>query len=110
MTKKSNCSIMQLRREGGDIIARVKIAGERVVVTDYGKPQAAIVSLEDLAQLEGYAKYDAKEAISIKQENIGGSFDDLLREEGIYGEVKAKSRKKLTAWVKSRQPIKSKKR
>lgn len=32
---------MQLRREGGNIIARVKIAGDRVVITDYGKPQAS---------------------------------------------------------------------
>ena len=43
---------MQVRCEGGNIIARVKIAGDRVVVTDYGKPQAAIVSLEDLTLIE----------------------------------------------------------
>lgn len=47
---------MQLRREGGNIIARVKIAGDRVVITDYGKPQAAIVSLEDLARIEAAKK------------------------------------------------------
>ena len=52
MPKNSECSIMELRREGGDIIARVKIGGERIVVTDYGKPQAAIVSLSDLALIE----------------------------------------------------------
>lgn len=56
MAKKSECSIMQLRREGGNIIARVKIAGDRVVITDYGKPQAAIVSLEDLALIEAAKK------------------------------------------------------
>lgn len=56
MPKKSECSIMQLRREGGNIIARVKIAGDRIVVTDYGKPQAAIVSLEDLALIEAAKK------------------------------------------------------
>jgi prevent-host-death family protein len=52
MTKKSEVSIMDLRRGGGDVIARVKIGGETIIVTDYGKPQAAIVSLEDLARIE----------------------------------------------------------
>jgi prevent-host-death family protein len=56
MPKKSVCTIMQLRRGGGEIIARVKIAGDRVVITDYGKPQAAIVSLEDLALIEAAKK------------------------------------------------------
>lgn len=101
---------MQLRREGGNVIARVKFAGDRVVVTDYGKPQAAIVSLEDLAQLEGFAKYDLNEAVTFKKVNLGGDFDDFLREEGIYDEVKEKSRKKIAAWIKSQQTNKSKKR
>jgi prevent-host-death family protein len=112
MAKKSECSIMQLRREGGNVIARVKIAGDRVVVTDYGKPQAAIVTLEDLAALEAgsFAKYDPSEAISIKAENRGSNFDDFLREEGIYHEVKEKSRKKIADWLKSQKNIKPKKR
>ncbi len=103
---------MQLRREGGNVIARVKIAGDRVVVTDYGKPQAAIVSLDDLAAIEAgsLAKYDPSETASIKAENIGSNFDDFLREEGINEEVKAKSRKKIVAWLKAQQIIKPKKR
>lgn len=52
MNKKSECSILQLRREGAEIVARVRVAGERFVVTNYGKPQAALVSLEDLKFLE----------------------------------------------------------
>ena len=95
---------MQLRRGGGEIIARVKIAGDRVVVTDYGKPQAAIISLDDLAELEAgsHAKFDPSEAVTLKAENIGSNFDEFLRKEGIYDEVKVNSRKRVAAWILKR--------
>ena len=34
-------------------VAQRIVDGERLVVTHYGKPRFALVSLEDLAQLEG---------------------------------------------------------
>jgi prevent-host-death family protein len=49
--KESECSIMELRRTGADAIARVKLTGERVTITNHGKPQAAIVPLSDLEKL-----------------------------------------------------------
>lgn len=52
MTKKTECTIMELRRQGADIVARAKLARERIIITNYGKNQAAVVSLEDLAKLE----------------------------------------------------------
>jgi len=56
MGKKSECTILELRRAGADIIARARIAGDRIVITNYGRPQAAIISLEDLAVLEAIKK------------------------------------------------------
>jgi hypothetical protein len=35
-----------------DAIARAQYAGQRTVLTVYGRPAAAVVSLTDLAQLE----------------------------------------------------------
>jgi prevent-host-death family protein len=56
MPKKSECTVVELRSEIADVLARAKIAGERIVVTKNGKPQAAIVSLADLALIEAAKK------------------------------------------------------
>jgi prevent-host-death family protein len=49
--KESECSIMEIRRTGADAIARVKLTGERIIITNHGTPQVAIVSLSDLEKL-----------------------------------------------------------
>jgi len=103
MPKNSEVPINDLRRTGGGLIDRVHYAKERVIVTKNGKPFAAIVSIDDLAQLEGCVKYDPADTIAIKPENIGRSFDDFLREEGIYDEVSTATRKRVAQWLTNRK-------
>ena len=38
-------------REFSDLIARVRLSGERVLVTRFGKPAAMIISVSDAVQL-----------------------------------------------------------
>ncbi len=44
-------TMTELKQRLGDIINRVAYGGDRVVLLFYGRPKAAIVSLEDLEQL-----------------------------------------------------------
>jgi prevent-host-death family protein len=48
-----NLSIVQFRENMADPINRVTYAGERVILRRRGKGVAALVSMEDLARLEG---------------------------------------------------------
>lgn len=54
----------QLRTELADTLNRVAYAGERVVIERHGKPVAAIVSVEDLADIE--AREDAEDIADLK--------------------------------------------
>jgi antitoxin (DNA-binding transcriptional repressor) of toxin-antitoxin stability system len=44
--------LTELRRQGRDLVGMVQYGGERVVLEHFGRPVAALVSLEDLAVLE----------------------------------------------------------
>jgi prevent-host-death family protein len=46
--KETSMSFTTLRRSGADVIDRVRLTRERVLITNYGKPVAAMVSMEDL--------------------------------------------------------------
>ena len=54
MTKKT-CGIDALRRSGGDLIDRVRLNDERLIVTKNGKPAVAIISIGELARLDAAA-------------------------------------------------------
>lgn len=43
---------MELRRRAGELLARIRYAGERFVIERHGEPIAALVSIEDLRRLE----------------------------------------------------------
>ena len=104
--KTTEVAAQALRREAGDLLGRIQYQHERVTITKHGKPIVAMVPIEDLALIElatKRVKFDPSEAVSINTANIGGDFDDFLRAEGIYDEVKATTRKKVAAWVKSQQ-------
>lgn len=45
-------SAMVLRQRAGDLLARVRDAGERFVIERHGEAVAALVSLDDLHRLE----------------------------------------------------------
>jgi prevent-host-death family protein len=104
--KTTEIPAQALRREAGDLLGRIQYQHERVTITKHGKPIVAMVPIEDLALIESASKKvrsDQSEAVSINPANIGGDFDDFLRSEGIYDEVKASTRKKVAAWVKLQQ-------
>lgn len=43
---------MRLRQRAGDLLARVRYAGERFVIERHGEAVAALVSIDDLRRLE----------------------------------------------------------
>ena len=48
----TRAGLTELRRRGRDLIGMVQYGGERVVLVHFGRPVAALVSLEDLEVLE----------------------------------------------------------
>ena len=52
MPKKSECSIVELRQSIPQLLARVEIANDRIIITKNGKQKAALISMKDLALLE----------------------------------------------------------
>jgi len=45
-------SVTEAKREMSSLLDRVSRRGERVIITSQGKPKAALVSIEDLRQLQ----------------------------------------------------------
>jgi len=45
-------TVTECRREFAAILNTVEYAGERIIVTEHGRPVAAIISMEDLKLLE----------------------------------------------------------
>ena len=56
MIKEIEIPFTSLRRTGADTIENVRHQKERVIITNYGKPVAAIVSLEDLELIKNIKK------------------------------------------------------
>lgn len=54
MTAKA-ISVADAKREFSDVVGAVRHRGQRFVIERHGTPVAALVSLEDLARLEGEA-------------------------------------------------------
>lgn len=52
--RKDRVKVASLRSDLADIINRVRFHNSRVVVVRHGEPVAAMVSMEDLAELERY--------------------------------------------------------
>lgn len=49
---RTQVSIGRVKRDISDLVNRVAYGGERIVLTSWGKPKAAIVSIEDYERLE----------------------------------------------------------
>ena len=56
MIKETEIPFTLLRRTGADTIENVRHQKERVIITNYGKPVAAIVSLKDLELIKTFKK------------------------------------------------------
>jgi prevent-host-death family protein len=50
--KTSEIPAQALRRDAGDLLARIQYQGERIVVTKHGKPIVAMVPIADLELIE----------------------------------------------------------
>ena len=53
MAKPTELTAQNFRDDMANVLDRASLRGERFIVTKHGKPCAALVPLEDLAQLEG---------------------------------------------------------
>lgn len=54
-SSKMEFTVEECRLVIGELVTRAGYGNERLIVTRYGKPVAAIVPLTDLAKLEGAA-------------------------------------------------------
>lgn len=53
-------TISEVRRTFADVIAKVSLAGKRVVVERHGKPAAALISYADLLRLQELEQREAE--------------------------------------------------
>lgn len=53
--KRVEVAVQEAREDMRDYLDRVEFRGERIVVTRYGRPAAALVSMADLEKIEGVA-------------------------------------------------------
>lgn len=56
MTREVEISFTALRRAGAETIENVRHHKERVIISNYGRPVTAIISLEDLELLKNAKK------------------------------------------------------
>ncbi len=75
-------SAMDLRRTIGQLLARVRYAGETFVIEKNGEPVAALISIEELRRLQGAEKP--------KQEVIAERLDALEAAHKVAEEVLAR--------------------
>jgi prevent-host-death family protein len=70
----STASVTEAKREFSELLNRVAYGQERVIVTSYDRPKAAIISLDDLerlelieAALEADAEFEAGKALEFEK-------------------------------------------
>jgi prevent-host-death family protein len=73
-------SIAEVKSRLSEYAARSAFAGERILITRRGKPLAALVSLEDLAELE---QLDKKAGLA----SVIGKWDDFEEIEAAVAEA-----------------------
>jgi prevent-host-death family protein len=64
VTENVNVGIAQAKRDLSVLIRRVTRGGQRILLTAHGKPQAALVSIEDLERLQRTASFDWQAALT----------------------------------------------
>lgn len=58
---------MDLRRRAGELLARVRYAGERFVIERNGEATAALIGVEDLQRLEAMEEHGEQERTARRQ-------------------------------------------
>ncbi|MBZ0150842.1 MAG: type II toxin-antitoxin system Phd/YefM family antitoxin [Planctomycetes bacterium] len=60
MTNAKTITVREARAHFSELIEQVAFGGDRLIITFHGRPRAAIVSLEDLAQIDKGAEPEKK--------------------------------------------------
>jgi prevent-host-death family protein len=80
-------TVADAKNHFSDVLRRAEYGGERVIVERHGKPVAAIVSIEDLRQLEARGntvdRRDARAALAETKEQGTIPLDTVLRKHGL---------------------------
>ncbi len=80
-------TVAQAKNHFSEVLRRAEYGGERVVVERHGKPVAAIVSTDDLRQLEAAENAvdlgDARAALAEAKEQGTIPLDTVLRKHGL---------------------------
>ncbi len=80
-------TVAEAKNNFSDVLRRAEYGGERVVVERHGKPVAAIVSTDDLRQLEAAENAvdlrDARAALAEAKERGTIPLDTVLRKHGL---------------------------
>lgn len=80
-------TVAQAKNHFSDVLRRAEYGGERVVVERHGKPVAAIVSTDDLRQLEAAENAldlrEARAALAEAKEQGTIPLDTVLRKHGL---------------------------
>src|SRR5438477_11962788 len=80
-------TVAQAKNHFSDVLRRAQYGGERVIVERHGKPVAAIVSTDDLRQLEAADNTvdlrDAQAALAEAKERGTTPLDTVLRKHGL---------------------------
>ena len=83
----SRMTVAEAKNHFSDVLRRAEYGGERVVVERHGKPVAAIVSTEDLRQLEAAEQAgdlrDARAALAEAKKRGTIPLDTVLRKHGL---------------------------
>ncbi len=62
--ENSTVGIAQAKRDLSALVKRVSRSGQRVLLVSHGKPQAALVSIEDLERLQRIPGFDWQAALA----------------------------------------------
>ncbi len=65
--KSTPVPAMDLRRRAGELLSRIRYAGECFIIEKNGEPVAALIGIEDLHRLERLEKQNQEERVERQQ-------------------------------------------
>jgi prevent-host-death family protein len=84
---RSLISIKQAGRDIASLVNRVACGGERIILTSLGKPQAALISIDDLRILEQVDQERARRMAALKEARALGERIRAERHDHDVGSV-----------------------
>lgn len=87
---QNTVNIRDILRSHKQILERVKLSKERVVIVSQEQPQAGLVSLDDLKKLEGLDKQQKNQQSTKSLLEVAKKVHDLLKDEKLPADLSAK--------------------